>query len=76
MAIKINIVLDDDVKSELDRLVASGMRSRIINDALKKELLQIKRQRLARAQDDLRGKSRTVSTREIVKVLRKDRSRP
>jgi metal-responsive CopG/Arc/MetJ family transcriptional regulator len=38
MPIKINIVLDEDVKSEQERLVKSGMRSRIINKALRQEL--------------------------------------
>lgn len=48
MAVKVNFVLDDDVKSDLDRLVTSGMRSRIINEALRKELLHIQRQKLAK----------------------------
>ena len=31
MPSKVNIVLDDDVKADLDALVESGLRSRIIN---------------------------------------------
>jgi predicted transcriptional regulator len=42
MPTKVNIVLDDDVKEELDRLVESGMRSRIVNRALRREL-QVRR---------------------------------
>ena len=75
MAVKVNFVLDEDVKNELDTLVESGMRSRIINEALRKELLLIKRRRLAMEQDRLRGQTRTVSNREIVRILRRDRSR-
>jgi predicted transcriptional regulator len=75
MGVKVNFVLDDDVKSDLDRLVASGMRSRIINEALRKELLQVKRKGLAMKQDQLRGQTKAVSTLEIVKSLRGDRSR-
>jgi len=75
MGVKVNFVLDDDVKSDLDRLVASGMRSRIINEALRKELLQVKRKGLAMKQDQLRGQTKAVSTSEIVKSLRGDRSR-
>ncbi len=75
MAVKVNFVLDDDVKNELDNLVESGMRSRIINDALRKELLQIRRQRLAGRHDTLQAKTNSVSTREIVRVLRQNRSR-
>jgi predicted transcriptional regulator len=43
MGVKVNFVLDDDVKSDLDRLVERGMRSRVIIEALRKELLQVKR---------------------------------
>lgn len=76
MAVKVNFVLDEDVKGELDRLVASGMRSRVINEALRKELLGIKRQRLAAKQDRLRGRTEMISIGEIVKAVRRDRSRP
>lgn len=75
MGVKVNFVLDDDVKRDLDRLVESGMRSRIINDALRKELLQVKRRGLAKKHDQLRGRTKAVSTLEIVKALRRDRGR-
>ena len=45
MPTKVNIVLDEDVKSELERLVESGMRSRVINKALRQELQSIRRQK-------------------------------
>lgn len=32
MATKVNFVLDDDVKAELDRVVDSGRRSRVVNE--------------------------------------------
>jgi len=76
MSVKVNFVLDDEVKKDLDRLVESGTRSRVINEALRKELLQIKRKRLAEKQDQLRGQSQAVSIRQIVGALRRDRSRP
>ena len=75
MGVKVNFVLDDDVKSDLDRLVESGMRSRIINQALRKELLQVKRSGLAEKHDQIRSRTKAVSTREIVKILRRDRRR-
>ncbi len=75
MGVKVNFVLDDDVKSDLDRLVKNGMRSRIINQALRKELLQVKRRRLAEKHDQLRARTGAVSTRVIVEDLRRDRSR-
>jgi predicted transcriptional regulator len=75
MGVKVSFVLNDDVKSDLDSLVESGMRSRIINEALRKELLQLKRRKLAEKHDQVRSRTKAVSIREIVKILRRDRSR-
>jgi predicted transcriptional regulator len=72
---KVNIVLDDDVKSALDDLVESGMRSRVINNALRKELMLIRRRKLTGQLDQLRAKTTPVTTREIVKLIRRDRGR-
>lgn len=75
MSTKVNIVLDDDVKSELERLVESGMRSRVINKALRQELQSIRRQQASKRIDELRGKSKSVSSSEIVRLVRRDRGR-
>ena len=75
MAIKVNIVLDDDVKSDLDVLVDAGLRSRVINNALRKELTLIRRRKLSEQMDSLRVKTKPVSTREIVGLIRRDRGR-
>lgn len=75
MPIKVNIVLDDDVKRELDRLVESGSRSRVINQALRKELLQVRRRGVSVSLKRLRKRTKPVATREIVELLRRDRRR-
>lgn len=75
MATKINIVLDDDVKAELDLMVESGLRSRVINEALRKELLFMRRRRLSGNLDKLRAKTKPLSTREAVALIRRDRGR-
>ena len=75
MPTKVNIVLDDDVKAELDRLVKKGMRSRIINDALRRELKTIRQQAAGKRLDRLRIKTKSVSTSEIVRLIREDRGR-
>ena len=72
MSSKVNIVLDDDVKSELESLVESGLRSRVINNALRKELLLMRRRQLSDRLDDLRKQTKAVSTREIVGLIRRD----
>ena len=72
---KVNIVLDDDVKADLDRLVESGRRSRVVNDALRLEI-QLMRRRAAGARlDDLRRGTRRMSTTDLVKLVRQDRNR-
>ena len=75
MPTKVNIVLDDDVKADLDRLVESGMRSRVINAALRREILMMRRQRASRRLDDLRKTTRVVATSELVTLVRRDRGR-
>jgi Arc/MetJ-type ribon-helix-helix transcriptional regulator len=72
---KVNIVLDDDVKRELESLVGAGMRSRVINAALRKELAMIRRRRLSDELDRLRPRTKPMSTKDIVDFLRRDRGR-
>jgi Arc/MetJ family transcription regulator len=75
MPTKVNIVLDDDVKAELERLVTSGKRSRVVNAALRRELLILRRERAAGRLDALRNQTRPVSTAVLVGALRRDRRR-
>ena len=75
MATKVNIVLDDDVKKELDSLVDAGLRSRVINAALRKELAIIKRRQLSDQLDELRLKTKPTSTRDIIRLIQRDRGR-
>ncbi len=75
MPSKVNIVLDDDVKSELENLVGTGLRSRVINNALRKELMLMRRRQVSDRLDALRGKTKPISTREIVRLVRRDRGR-
>lgn len=75
MPTKVNIVLDDDVKADLDRLVESGMRSRVVNNALRREILMLQRERAGRRLDDLRRTTKAVSTSDLVAQVRRDRGR-
>lgn len=75
MPIKVNIVLDDDVKADLDRLVESGKRSRVVNEALRHEILRLRRAQASQRLDELRRATRAVPTAELVKRIRRDRSR-
>jgi hypothetical protein len=75
MAKKVNIVLEDDVKADLDNLVEAGSRSRIINIALRKELTLIRRRQLTQQLNKIRAKTKPMSSGQIVQLLRRDRGR-
>jgi predicted transcriptional regulator len=75
MPTKVNIVLDDDVKADLDRLVDSGKRSRVINNALRREIQLMSRRAANVRLDEMRATTRAVSTDAIVKLVRRDRGR-
>jgi Arc/MetJ-type ribon-helix-helix transcriptional regulator len=72
---KVNIVLDDDVKADLDRLVESGKRSRVINSALRREIQLMSRRAASVRLDEIRATTKPVSTADIVKLVRRDRGR-
>jgi len=71
---KVNFMINDDVRKEFERLVPSGERSKVVNEALRKELNSIKRKRLTERLLLLRSKQ-SLSTKEIVTALKKDRTR-
>jgi predicted transcriptional regulator len=75
MPTKVNIVLDDDVKADLDRLVESGKRSRVINSAVRREIQLMSRRAASARLDEIRTATRAVSTADIVKLIRRDRGR-
>jgi len=71
---KVNFMISEDVRKEFERLVPSGERSKVANEALRKELNFIKRKRLTERLLLLRSKQ-SLSTKEIVTALKKDRRR-
>lgn len=71
---KVNFMISEDIRKEFERLVPPGERSKVVNEALKKELNSIKRKRLTERLLLLRSKHK-LSTKEIVNTLRKDRMR-
>ena len=66
MPTKVNVVLDDDVKHDLDQLVDSGMRSRVVNRALRREILAIRRERANRRLEELRKATKPATTAALV----------
>lgn len=72
---KINFMITEDVRKEFERLVPAGQRSKVVNEALRKELTSIKRKRLTKRLMDVRKMGKALSSEDIVGALRKDRSR-
>ena len=72
---KINFFVEEVIRKELDELVPDGQKSKGINEALRKELLRIKREKATGKLMALKSKGTLVSNREIVEALKKDRRR-
>jgi len=72
---KMNVSLDDDVQRELQRLIPARKRSRLINEALRKELLFHKRQAATERLLQLRKRTAKFSEQSILDALREDRMR-
>ena len=72
---KLNFIVEEDIRKEMESLVPAGQRARLINEALRKELLRIKRERIHMKLSEIRAQSFPVPDREIVAALRSDRKR-
>ncbi len=72
---KVNFILDPDVQAEMVRLVPPRKRSRVVNEALRKELLRRRRELAMERLRELRQKTGTLRGQEIVEAVRKDRAR-
>ncbi|KAB2835778.1 MAG: hypothetical protein F9K48_03515 [Candidatus Brocadia sp.] len=72
---KLNFFVEEDIRKELDELVPAGQKSKIINEALRKELLRIRREKVTEKLVVLKSRGAKVSQKEIVKLLKQDRNR-
>jgi hypothetical protein len=72
---KVNFILDPDVQAELVRLIPPCKRSRVVNEALRKELLRRKRELAMEQLKEIRQQTGTLTGREIVEAVRNDRTR-
>ena len=69
-----NISIDEEVRDELFRQVLPRQRSQVMIAALRKELLHRKREEAAKKLQKLRQRSATLKSKEIVDVIRRDRT--
>lgn len=72
---KLNVSIDDRLRDELFRLVPPRRRSQVVNEALAHELLRRKRCHAKEMVQELRKRSATLTGKEIVEAVRRDRTR-
>lgn len=72
---RLNFMIKAELAEEFEAIVPAGMRSKVVNDALFKELVRIRRQKATDKLMKLREKSPVVTSAEIMEILRADRAR-
>lgn len=70
---KLNFLIEEDVSRNLESLVPSGQRSKVVNQALRKELELIRRKKVLERLHATPSPKKRFSNREIVEGLAKDR---
>jgi hypothetical protein len=71
---KLNFLIEESLCRELEALVPSGKRSKVANDALRRELERIRRNRVVDKILATEKKGKRFTNRQIIDVLSKDRS--
>jgi hypothetical protein len=72
---KLNFMINNELVMELEELVPPGRRSKVVNEAIMKELMSLKRQKLTEKLLAVKQKSPSLSKEEIVAALKEDRRR-
>lgn len=72
---KLNFMISEDVAEELEKLVPAGKRSRVVNEAIRKELERLRRESLTERLHVLRESGPLYTASEIAADLRQDRRR-
>ena len=70
---KLNFIIEEDVSRDLESLVPLGQRSKVVNQALRKELELIRRKKVLERLHATPLPKKRFSNREIVEGLAKDR---
>lgn len=70
---KLNFLIEKSVCRDLEELVPAGKRSKIVNEALRKELEAIRRKKVVESLLATSSEGNKLSTREIVERLAEDR---
>lgn len=72
---KLNFMISLDVAEELESLVPHGQRSKVVSEAIRKELVRYKRWQVTEKLLALRGAAPSVDRKELEKTMAADRRR-
>ena len=72
---KLNFLIEESICKDLEVLVPPGKRSKVANDALRRELERISRKAVVDRIVSMGTEGRKLSNRRIVEALSKDRGR-
>lgn len=72
---RLNFMIKAELADEFEAAVPAGMRSKVVNEALARELDFLRRKKATEKLKGLRKKTPFVPTEEIVKAVRADRER-
>ena len=72
---KLNFMIDNDVADELERLIPSGQRSRVVRQAIANELALQRRRSITSRLRELRSQLPMVSAEKLQANLAEDRKR-
>ena len=72
---KLNFMIDQEVKETLEKYVPSGSRSRVVNEALRRELDLIKRKKITAKLAGIRNTNVLMDTAAIVVEVKKGREK-
>jgi hypothetical protein len=71
---KLNFLIEESICKELEALVPPGKRSKVANDALRRELERISRRDVVDRILSIGEKGKKFSNRQIIEALSKDRA--
>jgi len=72
---KLNFMISQDVANELESLVPHGQRSKVVSEAIRKELVRYRRWKLTEKLLAIRGEAPQISAKTIEKTIVADRCR-
>jgi hypothetical protein len=72
---KLNFMIKNELVIELEELVPPGRRSKVVNEAIMKELMALRRQKLTEKLLAIKQRSPSLSTDEMLVALKEDRRR-